>query len=170
MESVDNIKKVLSEPVNIGTSKTPTNNMVTESDVTEQSATDTAIPATQLTEATPEPEKEKSIEEQDTFNTSMQNDYKQEFDSVTSQPERREPMSFSPSPDDASNFQPRSSYTLSEAGSGYDREQNECADFCLDFCSCFGLLEACCPTDSDGCVTTFAICLGNVIFGCCRCK
>lgn len=63
----------------------------------------------------------------------------------------------------------RSSYTLSELGSGYNREENECTEFCLDFCTCFGLFDNCCPTDGEGCLTTTATFIGNIIFSCCKC-
>lgn len=83
---------------------------------------------------------------------------------------RQQEMSLSPREDNESDFNPRSSYTLSEVGSGYDQDTNECSEFCLDFCACFGLLDACCPADEEGCVTSCAIFLGNVLFSCCTCK
>lgn len=175
MDPTDTTKQILSQPIDLsstnGDGGTIKNSKEIKQDVpTEPVSSDltTDGPAIQATIATPETEVERS--EQETVDASAKNESKDDFESITSQPGRREPMEFAPASDTESDFQPRSSYTLSEAGSGYDKEQNECADFCLDLFSCFGLLEACCPTDGDGCVTTFAVCLGNVIFGCCRCK
>lgn len=63
----------------------------------------------------------------------------------------------------------RSSITLSDAGSGYQRDSNECTEFCIEFCSCFGTFDACCPSDGEGCLTSFATFCGNLIFSCCKC-
>ncbi|EGV60097.1 hypothetical protein CANTEDRAFT_116117, partial [Yamadazyma tenuis ATCC 10573] len=87
--------------------------------------------------------------------------------SITSQPKPSQEMQLAP--DTASDFGPRSSYTLSQEGSGYERDQNECTEFCLDFSSCFGLFDACCPADSEGCMTTCAVFIGNLFFSCCQC-
>lgn len=94
---------------------------------------------------------------------------KDDFGTVHSQPQAIDDMTLEPNRSRTS-FNGRSSYSMSEAGSGYDRDENECTEFCLDFCTCFGLFDNCCPTDSDGCVTSTAVFIGNILFACCRCK
>lgn len=64
----------------------------------------------------------------------------------------------------------RSSITVSEVGSGYVNDTNDCTDFCMDFLVCFGLLDTCCPSDGEGYVTTAAAFCGNILFSCCKYK
>lgn len=64
----------------------------------------------------------------------------------------------------------RSSITVSEVGSGYNRDENECTEFCMDFLSCFGLFDTCCPANGEGYLTTAATFCGNILVGCCKCK
>ncbi|CAI5759440.1 unnamed protein product [Candida verbasci] len=52
--------------------------------------------------------------------------------------------------------------------SGYERDTNECSEFCIEFCTCFGVVD-CCPRTGEGCLTTTATFIGNLIFGCCKC-
>lgn len=104
------------------------------------------------------------------FNNNTTKD--EDFDTISSQPKPQNEMTLSPSARSAngSELMGRSSYTLSEAGSGYDADTNECSEFCLDCWSCFGVFDACCPSDSEGCITSTAVFLGNVCFSCCRCR
>lgn len=59
--------------------------------------------------------------------------------------------------------------SVSEVGSGFQRDQNECTEFCIEFLSCFGLCETCCPSSGEGFLTTCATICGNVLVGCCKC-
>lgn len=63
----------------------------------------------------------------------------------------------------------RSSITVSEAGSGFERESNECTEFWLECCSCFGLMETCCPNDGEGCCTSTATFIGTICLSCWKC-
>ncbi|KAF6069986.1 hypothetical protein FOB64_002684 [Candida albicans] len=54
------------------------------------------------------------------------------------------------------------------ATSGYQRESNECTEFCIECCTCFGVLN-CCPNNGEGCVTNMATFIGNMLFACCKC-
>lgn len=84
-----------------------------------------------------------------------------------------------PSPEDQNKLNPRSSssqssddsdfQSVSEVGSGFAREQNECTEFCIELFSCFGLCETCCPSSGEGCLTTCATIFGNILVGCCKC-
>ncbi|CAH6721406.1 hypothetical protein CLIB1444_06S01442 [[Candida] jaroonii] len=128
----------------------------------------------QLTDSTPQAEREQYIdnspdvtEENTVANGSNTKD---DFETIHSQPVAINDMTLEPNRSRTSEFNGRSSYSISEAGSGYDRDENECTEFCLDFCTCFGLFDNCCPTDSDGCVTSTAVFIGNILFACCRCK
>lgn len=60
-------------------------------------------------------------------------------------------------------------YSLSDVGSGYDRDSNECTEFCIELVSCFGVLDACCPSSGEGFFTTCATFCGNILFSCCKC-
>lgn len=62
-----------------------------------------------------------------------------------------------------------SSITVSETGSGYQRDNNECTEFCIELAMCFGMFEACCPSDGEGCLTSTATFCGNILFACCKC-
>lgn len=112
--------------------------------------------------------------EADETAASMTNNGKDDdFDTISTQPKAQNDMQLTPSQTHKSTgtaLNGRSSYTLSEAGSGYDEDTNECSEFCMDCCACFGLLDACCPSDTDGCISSTAIFLGNVCFSCCRCN
>ncbi|CAK7893911.1 hypothetical protein CAAN1_02S08438 [[Candida] anglica] len=70
---------------------------------------------------------------------------------------------------DSSDSDSTSNQTLSEVGSGYERDNNECAEFCIEFASCFGLFDSCCPSDGEGCLTSTATFCGNILFSCCKC-
>lgn len=52
--------------------------------------------------------------------------------------------------------------------SGYDREGNECTEFCIELFTCFGVVD-CYPKSGAGCLTTTATFVGNLVFGCCKC-
>ena len=52
--------------------------------------------------------------------------------------------------------------------SGYQREHNECTEFCIELFTCFGVVD-CCPKNGEGCVTSVATWLGNLVFSCCKC-
>ncbi|RCK59382.1 hypothetical protein Cantr_07050 [Candida viswanathii] len=54
------------------------------------------------------------------------------------------------------------------AQSGYHREHNECTEFCVECCTCFGVVD-CCPRSGEGCVTNMATFIGNMLFACCKC-
>lgn len=54
------------------------------------------------------------------------------------------------------------------AQSGYHREHNECTEFCIECSSCFGVVN-CCPKSGEGCITTMATFIGNMLFACCKC-
>ncbi|CUM68536.1 uncharacterized protein PRCAT00006262001 [Priceomyces carsonii] len=95
-------------------------------------------------------------------------------DTITQQPQQQQDMSLNSSyekgnsgssgDDDTSSIP-----TLSEAASGYHRNNSECTEFCLEFCSCFGLCEGCCPSDGEGCVTWLSAFCGNVCLALCHC-
>lgn len=88
--------------------------------------------------------------------------------SVTHQPSATQEPSLDPK--DLNTLEDgRSSFTISEAGSGYQRDTNECTEFCLEFFTCFGLCDACCPSNGEGCVTSVATFCGNLFFSCCKC-
>lgn len=64
----------------------------------------------------------------------------------------------------------RSSYSgISLTHSGYDRDSNECTEFCTECVTCFGMFSACCPSSGEGCLTSTAVFFGNILFGCCKC-
>lgn len=54
------------------------------------------------------------------------------------------------------------------AQSGYQREHNECTEFCVECCTCFGVVS-CCSRSGEGCITTMATFIGNMLFACCKC-
>ena len=60
-------------------------------------------------------------------------------------------------------------HSLSTIGSGYDRETNECQDFCLELFSCFGLLDDCCPSDGEGCFSNTASFCGTLCISMIKC-
>lgn len=60
-------------------------------------------------------------------------------------------------------------HTASDAQSGYHRDTNECTEFCQDFVTCFGACDACCPSSGEGCLSSFALFVGNLCFACCKC-
>ncbi|SGZ55064.1 CIC11C00000004534 [Sungouiella intermedia] len=59
--------------------------------------------------------------------------------------------------------------TYSDNESGYQRESNECTEFCMDFFICFGACDACCPASGEGCLSSFAAFVGGLCFACCKC-
>lgn len=58
---------------------------------------------------------------------------------------------------------------FSQAPSGYERETNECTEFCMECVTCFGMFSTCCPSSGEGCLTSTAVFCGNILFGCCKC-
>lgn len=142
-------------------------------------------PQVQVTQPTPRTEKPEFIDSEtlSSYKQAGDNDVPQEYneddqsnsddykgsDAISSPPKPHENMAV-PVASQGSGLGGRSSFTLSEAGSGYERDTNECSEFFLDCFSCFGLFDACCPSDSDGCITSCAVFFGNLCFACCRCK
>ncbi|KAK6203490.1 uncharacterized protein RJT21DRAFT_113388 [Scheffersomyces amazonensis] len=61
------------------------------------------------------------------------------------------------------------SSSLDDNHSGYERHANECTEFCIELFTCFGLFNACCPANGEGCLTSTATFCGNILFACCKC-
>lgn len=59
--------------------------------------------------------------------------------------------------------------TYSDDASGYERELNECTEFCLDLFTCFGAFDACCPATGEGCCSSTAAFFGNICVGLFKC-
>lgn len=59
--------------------------------------------------------------------------------------------------------------TVTDNASGYQRDTNECTEFCIDLFNCFGACDACCPLTGEGCLSTTAAFLGNICVGCIKC-
>ncbi|GEQ72027.1 hypothetical protein JCM33374_g5713 [Metschnikowia sp. JCM 33374] len=59
--------------------------------------------------------------------------------------------------------------TYDDDASGYQRETNECSEFCIDLFSCFGACDVCCPSTGEGCLSTTAAFLGGLCVGCLKC-
>ncbi|KAK6464128.1 hypothetical protein DFJ63DRAFT_61065 [Scheffersomyces coipomensis] len=89
---------------------------------------------------------------------------------VTNEPGRNE-MSYNKEHQDqnSSDNDSETSSFNDDAHSGYERESNECTEFCIEFFTCFGLFNACCPANGEGCITTSATFCGNILFACCKC-
>lgn len=68
--------------------------------------------------------------------------------------------------DDSSDV---TSATISEQGSGYERNSNECTECCIDLIGCFGLFDSCCPSTGEGFITNLGVFCGNILVGCCKC-
>lgn len=79
---------------------------------------------------------------------------------INLEPDRQPDMAYRSSMDDVSAF--------SDGASGYRRETNECTEFCIDCFLCFGTFDECCPSSGEGCLTTAATFVGNILFGCCK--
>ncbi|KAI5955286.1 hypothetical protein KGF54_001847 [Candida jiufengensis] len=114
--------------------------------------------------------------------------YQNDAKPITTQPQSTddlsEPMRYQPQSNETLNnnqLKPENSNSSSSSSSssgsdfsghtnrsGYHREGNECTEFCIEFCTCFGVVD-CCPNNGDGCVTSVATFVGNLIFGCCKC-
>lgn len=90
---------------------------------------------------------------------------------ITKEPAAQDNMYLSPNKetnsDESSSH--RTSMSVSEQGSGYQRESNECTEFCTDFLTCFGLCDACCPASGEGYLANFATCCGTVLMSCTKC-
>lgn len=84
-------------------------------------------------------------------------------EAITSEP-KPQSMDARPSNDDR-----RTISTYSDLGSGYDRDNNECTEFCTDLFMCFGACDACCPASGEGCLSSFAAFVGGLCVACCRC-
>ncbi|KAM9892307.1 hypothetical protein OXX79_010110 [Metschnikowia pulcherrima] len=59
--------------------------------------------------------------------------------------------------------------TYADDASGYQRETNECTEFCLDLFTCFGACDACCPSTGEGCLSSTAAFFGGLCVGCLKC-
>lgn len=79
---------------------------------------------------------------------------------VNLEPSRQADMEYRPSMDVKSEF--------SDGASGYRRDSNECTEFCIDCFLCFGTFDECCPSSGEGCLTTTATLVGNILFVCCK--
>ncbi|ODV65716.1 hypothetical protein HYPBUDRAFT_153890 [Hyphopichia burtonii NRRL Y-1933] len=140
-------------------------------------------PELQVTQPTPQKEPKeflsaKDVENQGTFNEEEDND-----ETITYQPGSTEEPKLPTSNNDndsnhlqnpkerASNDDSLSDdhSSVSYANSGYQRDSNDCTEFCIEFMTCFGLLAACCPNDGEGCLTNAATICGNILVGCCKC-
>lgn len=63
-----------------------------------------------------------------------------------------------------------SSSSTSYAMSGYERDSNECTEFCIDLIGCFGLFDSCCPSTGEGFVTNVGIFCANIMLKCVKCS
>lgn len=73
-------------------------------------------------------------------------------------------------PETASMKEARTSLsTFNDDASGYQRDSNECTEFCMDLFICFGACDACCPLSGEGCLSSLAAFVGNLCFACCKC-
>ncbi|CCE79644.1 Piso0_001725 [Millerozyma farinosa CBS 7064] len=90
---------------------------------------------------------------------------------ITKEPAAQDNMYLAPHKETNSDDSctPRTSTSVSEQGSGYERQANECTEFCTDFLSCFGLFDACCPASGEGYLANFATCCGTVLMSCAKC-
>lgn len=59
--------------------------------------------------------------------------------------------------------------TFRDEESGYQRDTNECTEFCMDFFICFGACEACCPLSGEGFFSSLAAFCGNICVGLRKC-
>ncbi|KAK6454844.1 uncharacterized protein RJT20DRAFT_129465 [Scheffersomyces xylosifermentans] len=108
--------------------------------------------------------------EQLAFNQNAARIHDEEDIPINSEPRPTTDMSLEPKEKNSDNdTDSDSSSDQSDAASGYERESNECTEFCIECCSCFGLFAGCCPADSDSCVTTVATFCGNILMSCCKC-
>ncbi|EAZ63912.1 putative suppressor of mutant AC40 subunit of RNA polymerase I and III (high serine) [Scheffersomyces stipitis CBS 6054] len=117
------------------------------------------------------PEFEQSPFEESVNRQAINNTALDEEKAISSEPQPTNEMSLSQAKDEADNNSSISSSSSDndDAASGYERESNECTEFCIECCNCFGLFSGCCPNDSEGCITTVATFFGNILFACCKC-
>ena len=113
-----------------------------------------SAPALKVTDPTPGVERQEFINDQDEV--------------ITNEPKRSEDMSLNNNSENSGDDN-RSSMTVSDMGSGFERDTNECTEFWLECCGCFGLLESCFPNDGEGCCTSTATFIGTICLSCWKC-
>lgn len=89
---------------------------------------------------------------------------------ITREPEEAPPMEYRKNSSEGSSrsSSSESETTISEVGSGYQRETNECTEFCLDLFTCFGICNSICPSSENGCISSCASFFGNFCFSLCK--
>lgn len=131
-------------------------------------------PTVKLTEPTPQREPEDYFDQtQSKKDTSVMIG---DEEPVTQEPKKTEDMLLA-TPDKTERSNPGNnddcsdvtSVTMSEQGSGYERESNECTECCIDLIGCFGLFDSCCPSTGEGFITNLGVFCGNILVGCCKC-
>ena len=65
-------------------------------------------------------------------------------------PQKKERNNNSDDDDDDDDSSDVTSATISEQGSGYERNSNECTECAIDLIGCFGLFDSCCPSTGEG--------------------
>lgn len=132
-------------------------------------------PTVKLTEPTPKREPEDYFDQtQDKeVSSALVGD---EDEAITQEPKRTEGMLLDvpektevSNSDNDDNGSDVTSVTMSEQGSGYERESNECTECCIDLIGCFGLFDSCCPSTGEGFITNLGVFCGNLLVGCCKC-
>ncbi|CCE88932.1 Piso0_001725 [Millerozyma farinosa CBS 7064] len=133
---------------------------------------ETAVQTAQKVQANPESDHEEQGEEQDEEHSEKPaSSGNADEEPITKEPAAQDNMYLSPNKETNSDGTSthRTSMTVSEQGSGYQREENECTEFCTDFLTCFGLFDACCPASGEGYLANFATCCGIVLMSCTKC-
>mmetsp|Transcript_3138 Transcript_3138/g.3062 ORF Transcript_3138/g.3062 Transcript_3138/m.3062 type:complete len:137 (+) Transcript_3138:218-628(+) len=131
-------------------------------------------PTVKLTEPTPQREPEDYFDQTQSKKDSSAMVGDEE--PVTQEPKRTEDMLLATpdktersNPDNNDDCSDVTSVTMSEQGSGYERESNECTECCIDLIGCFGLFDTCCPSTGEGFITNLGVFCGNILVGCCKC-
>lgn len=104
-------------------------------------------------------------------NNEKQNDEADEGDVIRLQPNASRGMLMRSSESDASflSTSSRQSESFIDQNSGYERNVNECTEFCIDLITCFGLFDACCPSTGQGFVADVATFFSVVLVGLIHC-
>lgn len=131
-------------------------------------------PALKVTQATPNLEKNEFITKEQNKEIAINEDKEE---TVTKQPEGTEEMKLyvpgkqqdADKSSDEYSDQGSERTSFSEQGSGYERDANECTEFCIECISCFGLFNACCPATGEGFLTNVGVFCGTILVGCCKC-
>jgi hypothetical protein len=137
-------------------------------------------PAVKLTESTPKNEAEEYFDQYQKTKADSSATVGNEDGTISQEPKATQDMQLdvpqkkernnnSDDDDDDDDSSDVTSATISEQGSGYERNSNECTECAIDLIGCFGLFDSCCPSTGEGFITNLGVFCGNIIVGCCKC-